>query len=230
MTAADANADKKIRVFIADDSATVRERLAGLLGDILGVELVGQAKDAAEALTAIHKLRPDVVILDIRMPAGSGIGVLRNLRRDDRPPKVIMLTNYPFTQYRKTCLEAGASFFFDKSSEFDQIPQALEQLSADAYGVGERWAVRRGSPYSEEVIGTMNEDIFEGMWKQAKGNVREWWGKLTDDDIERIGGKKDKLMGALQERYGWTRERAEQEVTTRMREYETTSGRRDMPR
>lgn len=64
------------------------------------------------------------------------------------------------------------------------------------------------------------DDVFEGMWKQAKGQVREWWGKLTDDDVERIGGKKDKLLGVLQERYGYTRERAEEEVRRRVSEYQ----------
>ena len=62
----------------------------------------------------------------------------------------------------------------------------------------------------------MNDDIFEGKWKQMKGSAREWWGKLTDDDMEQIGGKKDKLVGKLQERYGWTRERAEKELDDRM--------------
>jgi uncharacterized protein YjbJ (UPF0337 family) len=69
----------------------------------------------------------------------------------------------------------------------------------------------------------MNQDIFEGMWKQAKGHVREWWGQLTDDDVEQIGGKKDKLIGMLQERYGWARERAEDEVEAWVREYGATS-------
>lgn len=78
----------------------------------------------------------------------------------------------------------------------------------------------------------MNDDVFEGMWKQAKGKVREWWGDLTDDDLETIGGKKDQLVGKLQERYGWTKMRAEDEVKTRMKEYEaartdeTLAGRR----
>jgi uncharacterized protein YjbJ (UPF0337 family) len=67
----------------------------------------------------------------------------------------------------------------------------------------------------------MNEDVFEGMWKQMKGSVREWWGKLTDDDIDRIAGKRDKLLGVLQERYGWTRERAEDEIKARTHDYET---------
>lgn len=124
--------DKKIRVFIADDSATVRERLISLLRDMPAVDIVGTAADAAEAISAIQQLKPDVVILDIRMPAGSGIGVLRSLQKWEAKPKFIMLTNYPFLQYRKTCLEAGASYFFDKSSEFEKIPQALEQLTTTA--------------------------------------------------------------------------------------------------
>jgi DNA-binding NarL/FixJ family response regulator len=123
---------KKIRVFIADDSATVRDRLTSLLRDMPAVEIVGQAADAAEAIQSIQQLKPDVVILDIRMPAGSGIGVLRSLQQKPEKPKFIMLTNYPFLQYRKTCLEAGASYFFDKSSEFEKIPQALEQLTTAA--------------------------------------------------------------------------------------------------
>jgi uncharacterized protein YjbJ (UPF0337 family) len=65
------------------------------------------------------------------------------------------------------------------------------------------------------------DDVFEGMWKQTKGQVRQWWGQLTDDDVEKIGGQKDKLLGALQERYGWTRARAEDEVSMRLKEYET---------
>ena len=76
----------------------------------------------------------------------------------------------------------------------------------------------------------MNEDVFDGMWKQMKGNVREWWGKLTDDDVEKIGGKKDKLLGALQERYGYTRERADEEITRRVREYETSERNRGADR
>ena len=66
----------------------------------------------------------------------------------------------------------------------------------------------------------MNDDILEGQWKQVKGNIRNWWGKLTDDDVDRIAGKSEKLVGLLQERYGWTKERANEEFTTRLAEYE----------
>ena len=55
----------------------------------------------------------------------------------------------------------------------------------------------------------MNWDQFEGKWKQMKGSVREEWGKLTDDDVDNISGKKEQLVGRLQERYGIAKEAAE---------------------
>jgi uncharacterized protein YjbJ (UPF0337 family) len=66
----------------------------------------------------------------------------------------------------------------------------------------------------------MNQDIFEGKWKQAKGNIRQWWGDLTDDDVEKIKGNRDELVGKLQERYGWTRDKAEREINERFDEFE----------
>jgi uncharacterized protein YjbJ (UPF0337 family) len=65
----------------------------------------------------------------------------------------------------------------------------------------------------------MNQDILAGKWKRIRGELKTWWGNLTDDDVERIGGQKDKLIGLLQERYGYTREQAEQEIERRLQEY-----------
>lgn len=62
----------------------------------------------------------------------------------------------------------------------------------------------------------MNQDIFEGKWKEMKGQVKEWWGKLTDDDLERVGGKADQLIGVLQQKYGYTKEHAEEEFNRRL--------------
>lgn len=58
----------------------------------------------------------------------------------------------------------------------------------------------------------MNSDIFEGKWKQFKGNVQDQWGKLTDDDYDRIDGNREKFEGTLQERYGWKKEEAKREL------------------
>jgi uncharacterized protein YjbJ (UPF0337 family) len=70
----------------------------------------------------------------------------------------------------------------------------------------------------------MNEDVFSGKWREMRGTLRSWWGRLSDDDLERIGGEKDKLIGAVQEKYGQTREQAEREVERRFSEYGATGG------
>lgn len=58
----------------------------------------------------------------------------------------------------------------------------------------------------------MNEDIFKGKWNQLKGKVKQQWGELTDDDLNQISGKRDEILGLVQERYGWERARAESEL------------------
>ena len=65
----------------------------------------------------------------------------------------------------------------------------------------------------------MNDDILTGQWKQMKGSLKSWWGQLTDDDFDDIGGQKDKLIGWVQENYGRTHEQAAQEVDARLKEY-----------
>jgi uncharacterized protein YjbJ (UPF0337 family) len=60
----------------------------------------------------------------------------------------------------------------------------------------------------------VNKDIFEGKWDQMKGKIQQQWGKLTDDDFDVADGNRDYLCGRLQERYGWDRERAEDEINT----------------
>jgi len=124
--------NSKIKVFLADDSLIVREHLVTLLDELAGIEIVGQAENVAEAIRGIRSLQPDVVILDIRMPDGSGIDVLQNIKQDGVAPMVIILTNYPYPGYRQRCLNAGADFFLDKSTEFDQIPKLFEQLKQNA--------------------------------------------------------------------------------------------------
>jgi DNA-binding NarL/FixJ family response regulator len=119
-----------IRVLIVDDSALIRERLKTMLSEIAGVEIVGESEDKMEAIASNERLHPDVVILDIRLPTGDGIEVLQHIKRDTPSVIVIMLTNYPYPQYRQKCLKAGADFFFDKSTEFEKVPEVLMKLTA----------------------------------------------------------------------------------------------------
>lgn len=66
----------------------------------------------------------------------------------------------------------------------------------------------------------MNKDEFEGKWKQVRGQAKELWGKLSDDDLEKVGGKFDKFIGLLQEKYGYTRIRAKKELDRQMAAYD----------
>ena len=75
-------------------------------------------------------MKPDVVVLDIEMPRGTGLDVLKNLRHDQSGPVVIVFTNFPYPQYRKRALAEGADFFFDKSTEFEALRELLRKLAA----------------------------------------------------------------------------------------------------
>jgi len=135
---------KRKRVLVVDDSPVVRKRVAALLNNIVGVEVVGQAGDTVEAIASTRQLKPDVVVLDVRIPGGGGLGVLESLRKEKPGPTVIILTDYPFAQYRKKCLEMGASFFFDKASEFYKLKEAFEQLQAQSDAPGEAYSILPG--------------------------------------------------------------------------------------
>ena len=122
----------KIKVFLADDSLIVREHLVTMLTEVTEVEIVGQAENVPDAINGIGKLQPDLVILDIRMPGGSGIDVLEKIKQEEIRPLVMILTNYPYFGYRQRCLNAGADYFLDKSKEFDQIPIVIERFAQEA--------------------------------------------------------------------------------------------------
>jgi DNA-binding NarL/FixJ family response regulator len=117
-----------MKVFFVDDSVIVVERLKGLLSDIEGIEPVGQAANEKDAVDLILKSKPDVVILDIRLSGGNGIDVLERIKKELPSLVVIMLTNYPYPQYRKKCMELGADYFFDKVTEIEQVAEVVRHL------------------------------------------------------------------------------------------------------
>ena len=116
-----------MKVLIADDSILMRERLREMIAEVDGVDAVYEAEDGIEATDFIQRLKPDVVILDIRMPKRNGIKVLESIEKGGWYPVVIVLTSYP--EYRKKCIEAGAHFFFDKSTEFHKVVEVLNRLA-----------------------------------------------------------------------------------------------------
>jgi DNA-binding NarL/FixJ family response regulator len=117
-----------MRLFIADDSEILRARLIDMLSEIEGIEIIGPAQESLDAIESIQELNPHVVILDIRMPRINGIKVLEAIKRDDESPTVIIFTNYPYPQYRERCIDSGADFFFDKSTEFEKLIDTVKYL------------------------------------------------------------------------------------------------------
>ena len=73
-----------------------------------------------------------------------------------------------------------------------------------------------GSDQEHRKDKAVNNDVLEGKWKQVRGQAKEWWGKLTDDDLDRVAGKSEQMIGLLQEKYGYTREHAEAEFNRRL--------------
>ncbi len=113
------------QVLIVDDSEQIRQRLVTLLTESGQIRIVGQAADSLEALDALQRLKPDTVILDIRLPGASGIELLKEIKDGYPQIKVIMLTNFDFALYRRQCRQLGADHFLNKTLEFEKIVDTI---------------------------------------------------------------------------------------------------------
>lgn len=119
-----------VRVFVVEDSALIRRRIIDNVQSMGGFDVVGFAESEEEAIEAIKELRPDVVVTDIRLKEGNGIGVVRQVRAEKitPEPKIFVLTNFAYPEYQVQCSLAGADAFFDKSSEYDSFLTRLRQV------------------------------------------------------------------------------------------------------
>ncbi len=116
-----------MNLLIVDESSAVRDRLAKLLAGVSNLELM-QAASVAKGIESMRSVAPDVIVVDVLLPDGSGIGILKRAKQLFSSVTVFVNSNY--TDYRSYCLSAGADAFFDKSFDFDALIQALQQLSA----------------------------------------------------------------------------------------------------
>ena len=117
-----------MRIFIADDSPDVRERLVRQIADLNMTEDIIQAGNAPAALEAVRTASFNVVIVDIRMPGGNGIQVLEAAKARNPAPLVIVLTSFPYPQYYQKAIELGADYFFDKTIEFEKVTEVILAL------------------------------------------------------------------------------------------------------
>jgi DNA-binding NarL/FixJ family response regulator len=115
------------KVFVVEDSPTVRRRLIELLGEVEGMRIVGEAEAPTEAIAGIFRLLPHCVVLDFRLAGGTALEVLRTVRRVLPDISFIVLTNDPSAQYRRACMEAGAMAFLDKSADLGELKRRIAE-------------------------------------------------------------------------------------------------------
>lgn len=117
-----------IRVLIVDDQALVRAGFHAILESQPDIEVVGEAADGVEAVELARSLGPDVVLMDVRMPALDGIEATQQLLRDTQPPKVLMLTTFDLDEYLYDAMRAGASGFLLKDVPREQLINAVRTV------------------------------------------------------------------------------------------------------
>jgi DNA-binding NarL/FixJ family response regulator len=118
-----------ISILVVDDHALIRSGLAGMLGAQPDLTIVGEAADGAEAVRLAAELSPDVVVMDIRMPAMDGIEATRRIRRRDGAPRILILTTFDLDEYVYDALRAGAAGFLLKDAPPGQLAEAVRTVA-----------------------------------------------------------------------------------------------------
>jgi len=117
-----------MRVLLADDSELILVRLQEMLSINKHVELVGTYKNGTDALEALRILKPDLAIVDIKMPGLTGLEVLNEIRKEDKKVNFIILTFYALDSFRQIALKAGADYFFSKVDDFEELARVVKEL------------------------------------------------------------------------------------------------------
>jgi DNA-binding NarL/FixJ family response regulator len=121
-----------MNLFIVEDSIPVRDRLVRTLEGLEDLDIVGTAEDIPAAIDGLTSCPPDALILDLQLPSGSGLQVLRAVRSRLPRMRVIVMTNFAAEPYRKAAMAAGAEVFLDKSAEFSRVRDILSAWSGEA--------------------------------------------------------------------------------------------------
>lgn len=118
----------RLNVVIVEDHAVFSEKLALLLDGVPGVQVVGRAFDVSGGIDCIRTLRPDVAILDVRLPKGTGFDVLTEVKRSTPAPVALVMTGYADAQYAERSRELGADYFFQKSAGLRDMLDVIMKL------------------------------------------------------------------------------------------------------
>ena len=113
---------------MADDSDLILVRLQEMLSIDKHVELVGMYRNGTDALEALRILKPDLAIVDIKMPGLTGLEVLNEIRKEDKKVNFIILTFYALEYFRQMAIQAGADYFFSKVDDFEKLASVVKEL------------------------------------------------------------------------------------------------------
>lgn len=164
--------DERVRVVVVDDDPLVRQGLGLILGGAGPVKIVGEAADGIEAESVIAEARPDVVLMDIRMPRRDGIATTRALRAQPGAPRILVLTTFDTDDAVLEALRAGASGFLLKATPPERMIQAI-------------LAVAAGEPaFSPTVIGQVVAAATRGDGGQRRRDALTSLGLLTERERE----------------------------------------------
>lgn len=117
-----------MREFISDDSDLIRDRLQQMLIKYRQVDIIGSYNNGTQALEALLVMKPDLAIVDYKMPGLSGLEVLKGIRQVDTAIKIIILTFYSSDYYRQLALQYGADYFFSKVDDFEKTEAVLNEM------------------------------------------------------------------------------------------------------
>ncbi len=135
-------AEKRIRILIVDDHVLMRIGLTYSLNQQPDFEVAGEAGDGAAALRVYRECRPDVVILDLRMPGEGGLETIRRMRRDFRDARILVLTNYGSGDEIEGAIRAGALGFLPKDSPLEELAGAIRDVAAGSQHIASAASAR----------------------------------------------------------------------------------------
>ena len=166
-----------VSVLIADDQAMVRAGFSMILGATTDIEVVGEARDGAEAVAAADRLRPDVVVMDVQMPSLDGVEATRRIVGRPDAPRVLIVTTFDIDDYVYEALRAGASGFLLKNAPPEQLVDAVRILArGDALlapevtgRVIERFAHHAATPKAVAELDDLTEREHEVFVLVARG-------------------------------------------------------------
>ena len=141
-----------MKILLADNSILILNRLQNIVLGYDKVTLTGMYRNGMDALIAMRETPPDLAIIDIKMPGITGLEVLHEIRKENKTMKIMFLTLYSSTHYRKKAMMDGADYFFSKAEDFDKIHLVIEEMLLTSRKPNNRPAVKQITLRSKTTI------------------------------------------------------------------------------